>query len=756
MTAWHAAAADIEAILAARHADPFAFLGPHPAPGGGTVVRAFVPDADRLILLRDGGLPPLPFERRDDAGFFEILLPSVGTPSATASAPATLPSGTLTSTHVRFSAPTSYRLRAERAAATWDCLDPYAFPPLLGPLDDHLLVEGTHRRLYDHLGAHTRQHDGMDGVHFAVWAPNAARVSVVGDFNQWDGRRHPMRKRVDSGIWEIFLPALSTGTVYKYEIRARDGTIQPLKADPFGFAAEMRPSTASIVASAAPFSFTAAAPRPVDPRRAPMAAYEVHLSSWRRGPDGRFLTYDELADSLIPYVSDLGFTHLELLPVTEHPLDASWGYQPIGLFAPTARFGDPAGFARFVERAHAAGIGIILDWVPAHFPTDPHGLAHFDGAPLYEHADPQRGFHPDWNTAIYDFGRREVANYLIASALYWLDRFRIDALRVDAVASMLYLDYSRGPGGWTANADGSNDNRDAVAFLKRFNQAVDTAHPGTMTIAEESTAWRGVSHKVDQGGLGFGFKWNMGWMHDTLDYMALDPVHRRWHHNKMTFGLVYAFSENFVLPLSHDEVVHGKRTILGRMPGDPWQQFANLRAYYAFMWAQPGKKLLFMGQEFGQRNEWNADASLDWHLLDQAAHRGVLDLIRDLNRLYRAQPALHARDCEAEGFRWIVANDRDQSVFAWLRLAPDAPTVAPPVAIIVNFTPVPRPSYRIGLPEPGHWREILNTDSTDYGGGGLGNLGGIQAEPIPSHGFPASATVMVPPLGAVYFVFEPA
>jgi len=814
MTGWRAAATDVEAIVAARHADPFAILGPHPAPNGATVVRAFVPEAERLILLRNGALPPLPFDRCHDAGFYEILLPapepagtsaltqaattpaltprtvttpapttpavstsaptvtSVTTSTTTAPAittsastetsitksaptapvPATATVTTLVSTTVSLLTPTSYRLRAENPAATWHFHDPYAFPPLLGSLDDHLLVEGTHRRLYERLGAHLLRHESVDGVHFAVWAPNAARVSVIGDFNQWDGRRHPMRKRIDSGIWEIFLPGLTAGAVYKYEIRARDGSIQPLKADPFGFAAEMRPSTASVVASAAPFPFTAAPPRSSDPRRAPMAAYEVHLGSWRRGPDGRFPTYDELADSLIPYASDLGFTHLELLPVTEHPLDASWGYQPIGLFAPTARFGDPAGFARFVDRAHAAGLGIILDWVPAHFPTDPHGLARFDGGPLYEHADPQRGFHPDWNTAIYDFGRREVANTLIASALYWLDRYQIDALRVDAVASMLYLDYSRGPGGWTANPDGSNDNRDAVAFLKRFNEIVGTAHPGTLTIAEESTAWRGVSHPVSQGGLGFHFKWNMGWMHDTLDYMALDPVHRRWHHDKMTFGLVYAFSENFVLPLSHDEVVHGKRTILGRMPGDYWQRFANLRAYYAFMWAQPGKKLLFMGQEFGQLNEWNEDTSLDWYLLDQAPHRGIHDLIRDLNRVYRTQPSLHARDCEPDGFRWIVANDRDQSVFAWLRLVPDAP----PVAVVVNFTPVPRPAYRIGLPEPGRWREILNTDSTDYGGSGLGNLGGVDAESVASHGFPASAAVMVPPLAAVYFVFEPA
>jgi len=723
VTGWRAAADDVAAIAEARHADPFAVLGPHHVPSGGHVVRAFVPGADRLMLLRDGADPPLAFEHRG-GGFFEILV----------------------------KAPLAYRLRAESPGGAWEFRDAYAFGQVLGPLDDHLLVEGTHQRLYEHLGAHPIRHEDVEGVHFAVWAPNATRVSVVGGFNAWDGRRHPMRKRVDSGIWEIFLPDLTEGEVYKYEVRAGDGTVLPLKADPFGFAAEMRPSTASVVARTDRLPFRAEPPRPGDPRRAPMAAYEVHLGSWRRGPDGRFLTYDELADTLIPYARDLGFTHLELLPVTEHPLDASWGYQPIGLFAPTARFGDPAGFARFVDRAHEAGLGVILDWVPAHFPTDRHGLDHFDGGPLYEHADPQRGFHPDWNTAIYDFGRREVANFLIASALYWLGRFRIDALRVDAVASMLYLDYSRGPGSWTPNADGSNDNRDAVAFIKRFNEIVYSTYPSVQTIAEESTAWRGVSRPVSEGGLGFGFKWNMGWMHDTLDYMAMDPVHRRWHHDKMTFGLVYAFSENFVLPLSHDEVVHGKRTILGRMPGDEWRRFANLRAYYGFMWAQPGKKLLFMGQEFGQLREWDSDGGLDWHLLDQASHQGVSTLIRDLNGTYRAHPALHARDCEPEGFRWIAANDRDRSVFAWLRLAPGAP----PVAIVINFTPVPRASYRIGLPAAGRWREILNTDSTIYGGGGLGNMGGVQAEPSPSHGFPASAMVLVPPLAAVYFVFEPA
>ena len=722
MSGWRATAADITAITEARHPDPFAILGPHQVSASEQAIRAFIPDADRLLLADDGG-PPCPFDRRHPAGFFEILT----------------------------AGPRRYRLRAENAGGTWEFLDPYAFSPVLGPLDDHLLVEGTHQRLYERLGAHLLEHEGTNGVHFAVWAPNATRVSVVGGFNGWDGRRHPMRKRVDSGIWEIFLPGAGEGAVYKYEIRAANGSVLPLKTDPFGSAAEMRPSTASVVASAALPRIAAGPRHAADPRRAPMAAYEVHLGSWRRGPDGRFLTYDELADTLIPYACDLGFTHLELLPVTEHPLDASWGYQPIGLFAPSARFGDGAGFARFVDRAHTAGLAIILDWVPAHFPTDPHGLDHFDGGPLYEHADPKRGFHPDWNTAIYDFGRREVANFLIASALYWLDRFRIDALRVDAVASMLYLDYSRGPGGWTPNADGSNDNRDAVAFIKRFNECVYATFPEAQTIAEESTAWRGVSRPVSDGGLGFGFKWNMGWMHDTLDYMALDPVYRCFHHDKMTFGLIYAFSENFVLPLSHDEVVHGKRSILGRMPGDEWCQFANLRAYYAFMWGQPGKKLLFMGQEFGQYREWDSDGSLDWHLHDQQPHKGISTLIRDLNGLYQTQPSLHARDCEPEGFRWIAANDRDASVYAWLRLAPGAP----PVAIAVNFTPVPRPLYRIGLPATGRWREVLNTDSSIYGGGGLGNMGEIHATSAPSHGFPASAKVMVPPLAAVYFVYDP-
>jgi 1,4-alpha-glucan branching enzyme len=729
MTDRGATAADIEAIVAARHADPFAVLGPHET-ASGLVVRAFVPGAVSLWLLSEEGIRVAAFVCRHAAGFFETCL---------ADRPQRFP----------------YRLRAENAGGAWELHDPYAFPPLLGALDDHLLVEGTHRLLYQRLGAHPLRHEGIDGVHFAVWAPNAARVSVVGDFNAWDGRRHQMRKRIDSGLWEIFAPGVGEGAVYKYEIIARDGTLLPLKADPMGFAAELRPSTASVVARTDRFAFADAgflARRAEgDPRRKPFSAYEVHLGSWRRGEGGRFLSYDELADTLVPYAAELGFTHLELLPISEHPLDASWGYQPIGLYAPTRRFGEPAGFSRFVDRAHRAGLGVILDWVPAHFPTDIHGLAHFDGGPLYEHADPRRGFHMDWSTAIYDFGRREVANMLIASALYWLDRFHIDALRVDAVASMLYLDYSRRPGEWAPNPDGSNDNRDAAAFLRRFNEMVYANHPGAVTIAEESTAWDGVSRPTHAGGLGFGFKWNMGWMHDTLAYMALDPVHRRWHHDRMTFGLLYAWTENFVLPLSHDEVVHGKGSILGRMPGDEWQRFANLRAYYGFMWGFPGKKLLFMGQEFAQSSEWDFSTSLDWHLLEYPAHRGVQALVRDLNRLHRTAPALHARDCEPDGFRWITADDRDNSVFAWVRFAPDAP----PVAVVCNFTPVPRAGYRIGLPHAGRWREVLNTDSAAYGGGGLGNQGAIRAEAVPLHGFPASAEILAPPLATVYFEWQP-
>ena len=726
---WRAREEDVDAIAAAREEDPFAVLGPHLTQGG-WVIRAFVPDAIRVRALTREGAPIAELERRK-GDFFEALLPHVG------------------------ERPT-YRIEATRVGGVSSYEDAYAFGPALGPMDDHLLVEGNHRQLYKRLGAQITVHEGVGGVLFAVWAPNARRVSVVGDFNEWDGRRCQMRKRVDSGLWEIFIPHLGAGVVYKYEIVGADGTMQPLKADPYGFEAELRPSTASVVAYTTDYAWSdgdylAARAQP-EARRRPMSMLEVHLGSWRRGEGGRFLTYDELSEQLIPYAVDLGFTHLELMPISEHPLDDSWGYQPIGLFAPTRRFGEPEAFARFVDRAHNAGLGVILDWVPAHFPVDAHGLAHFDGSPLYEHADPRKGFHPDWNTAIYDFGRREVANFLLTSALYWVDRYHVDGLRVDAVASMLYLDYSRKPGEWLPNAQGGNENLDAIAFLRRANEAVYGEFPGAVTIAEESTAFPGVSRPTNFGGLGFGFKWNMGWMHDTLDYMSSDPIYRRWSHHKMTFGLLYAFSENFILPISHDEVVYGKRSVVSKMPGDEWQRFANARAYYGFMWGHPGKKLLFMGQEFGQTSEWNANDSLPWWLLDHAPHQGLLSLVRDLNALYRVTPALHARDCEPEGFRWIVVGDADQSVLAFLRMGAETDR---PVAVVCNFTPEVRRDYRIGLPKPGRWREALNTDSAVYGGSNVGNMGAVMAEPRPSHGLVASVALTLPPLATLFLEFDP-
>ena len=726
---WRASDEDVARIVAATHDDPFSVLGLHSAPEG-MVIRAFVPSIAHLHALIEPVDSVLTLERRGETDFFEALAPNVTE---------------------RF----AYRLRGEENGEKWEFLDPYAFGPVLGPLDDHLLVEGTHKHLYERLGAHLITHEGVDGILFAVWAPQARRVSVVGDFNQWDGRRDTMRKRVDSGLWELFAPGLGEGTVYKYEIVGMGGNLMPLKADPFGFGSELRPSTASIVARTDNFTWddeTHMAGRLTgDARRSPMSIYEVHLGSWRRGWDNSFLTYDELAEQLIPYAVDMGYTHLELLPISEHPLDASWGYQPIGLFAPTRRHGDPAGFQRFVDAAHRAGLGVLLDWVPAHFPTDEHGLAWFDGAPLYEHPDPRRGFHPDWNTAIYDFGRREVSSVLISNAHYWLDRFHIDGFRVDAVASMLYLDYSRRPGEWLPNSEGGNENRDAVRFLQSVNASVYGAFPGIATVAEESTSWPGVSQPTSSGGLGFGFKWNMGWMNDTLTYMTKNPLYRQWHHDKLTFGLLYAWSENFILPISHDEVVHGKGSVVNKMPGDEWQQFANARAYYGFMWGYPGKKLLFMGQEFAQRNEWNFDTGLDWWVLEYAFHRGVQSLVRDLNHLHREKPALHARDCEPEGFQWIVVDDYQHSIFAWVRFGGPG---SKPIAVVSNFTPEPRRNYRIGLPHRGRWKEILNTDAPAYGGSGIGNLGGVTAFSQPSHGFPASAEITVPPLATVYFEFD--
>ena len=722
-----ASAADVGAIVAGAHDDPFRILGLHEI-GQGWIARTFIAGADRVDATLLDGTPIGTLRQRDAAGFFEG--------------------------EVKLAGRQPIRYQAANAQGEWSVVDPYVFGPVLGPLDDYYGAEGTHLRLYDRLGAHLIRHEGVEGVVFALWAPNARRVSVVGDFNAWDGRRHVMRKRMGSGLWEIFVPGLAEGAVYKYELIAADGRLLPLKSDPYGFAAEVRPKSASIVARVDAFEWHDAdymARRSAqDARRTPAAIYEVHLGSWRRKDDGSFLDYDELADSLIPYVRDLGFTHIELLPVTEHPYDPSWGYQPTGLFAPTSRFGTPAGFARFVDKAHQAGLGVILDWVPAHFPTDEHGLARFDGTALYEHDDPRRGFHPDWNTAIYNFGRREVASFLINNALFWLERYHLDGLRVDAVASMLYLDYSRKEGEWLPNEQGGRENIEAVAFLRRMNEACYGLHPGILTIAEESTAWPSVSKPVFAGGLGFGFKWNMGFMHDTLAYLGRDPIHRRFHHSEITFGLLYAFSENFVLPLSHDEVVHGKRSLLEKMAGDEWQKFAALRAYYAFMWGYPGKKLLFMGQEFAQRREWSEGRSLDWGLLGESSHAGVKALFADLNRLYRELPALHARDCEADGFEWLIVDDAENSVFAWLRKADDG---QPPVAVVTNFTAVPRERYRLPLSRVGTWRERLNTDATAYGGSGRGNLGAVTATAQASHGKPASAEISVPPMATIFLEY---
>lgn len=725
---WQASQGEIEQIVAGQHPDPFGVLGLHKV-GTRWEARAFVPYAETLAAHSLDGTLLGPMERLHDGGFF------VG--------------------KVKLQNRQPVRYRAGNAGGEWDVLDPYSFGPVLGPMDDYYIGEGSHLRLFDKLGAHFMTFEGVEGTHFAVWAPNAQRVSVVGAFNDWDGRRHPMRGRHESGVWEVFIPGVYPGTPYKYEIIGKGGNLLPLKADPFAQQSEVRPKNASVVADPTPFEWTDVgylnARQGKDMRREAMSIFEVHLGSWRRRPDGGFLTYDQLADQLVPYVADLGFTHIELLPISEHPYDPSWGYQPTGLYAPTSRFGDPAGFARFVNAAHESGLGVILDWVPAHFPIDEHGLAKFDGTALYEHEDPRQGFHPDWNTAIYNFGRKEVSSYLTNNALYWLEKFHIDGLRVDAVASMLYLDYSRKPGEWVPNRLGGNHNLEAVAFLQRVNAEVYGKNPGIFTAAEESTSWSGVTAPTYANGLGFGFKWNMGFMNDTLRYMQRDPIHRRYHHNDLTFGLLYAFTENFILPLSHDEVVHGKGSLLEKMAGDDWQKFANLRAYYAFMWGYPGKKLLFMGQEFAQRDEWNESKALDWWLLDAPAHEGVRRLVSDLNAVYRELPALHARDCEPEGFEWIIANDHANSILAWVRRAPDHP----PVVVITNFTPVPRTGFRLPMPAAGRWIERINTDAGWYNGSNTGNQGVVNATPGNEYGYPATAELVLPPLATLILQFEP-
>ena len=707
-------------------ADPHSILGAHEADGG-VVVRAYRPEAKAVRVQPQGVEATL----KDPSGLWEALLPKA-------------------------KLPLSYQLEVKYADGnTYTVRDPYAFLPTLGELDIHLVMEGRHEDLYTRLGAHVREIDGVTGTSFAVWAPNARSVAVVGDFNSWDGRLHPMRSLGPSGIWELFIPDIGDDTKYKFEIRTKDNRLR-IKADPVAFYAEVPPANASVVhrprhewGDAEWLERRAQG----DALREPMSIYEVHLGSWRRNTleGNRSLNYLELADELSEYVADLGFTHIELMPVMEHPFSGSWGYQVTGYYAPTSRFGSPDDFRTFVDRMHQRGIGVLLDWVPAHFPRDDWALALFDGTHLYEHADPRRGTHPDWGTLIFNLSRTEVKNFLFSNALYWLKEHHADGLRVDAVASMLYLDYSRKEGEWVPNEFGGRENLEAVEFLKEVNVTVYGREPGITTAAEESTAWPGVSRPVYLGGLGFGFKWNMGWMHDTLTYFQKDPVYRRFHHHTLTFSLMYAFSENFILPLSHDEVVHGKKSLLGKMPGDRWQKFANLRSLYTYMWAHPGKKLLFMGGELAEWDEWNHDGSLHWNLLELAEHQGVQSLVRDLNRVYRSEPALYEVDFDPSGFRWLEANDAANNVLAFARLD----TVGErPVVCVMNMSPVPRYEYRVGMPMCCRWKELLNSDSTYYGGSGVGNLGGVDAEPIPWHDQPFSGLLTLPPLGAVWLVPE--
>ncbi len=722
--AWRIDHQSAEALARGMHGDPFAVLGPHDITQG-RIIRAFLPGAIEVdVLRRSDGAALAPLRRVTDEGLFEGL--------------------------VQDRSP--YRLRIVWPDAVQETEDPYSFGTLLGDMDLHLFNEGRHFELANALGAQPVSIDGINGVRFAVWAPNARRVAVVGDFNSWDRRRHPMRLRYPAGIWELFVPRVAPGSHYKYDILGPNGEALPWKADPVARQSEMPPGTASIVPHPLQHRWRDQAWMQSRGKRqatdAPISIYEVHLGSW--------LTFDHRAavdsmwdwaiEKLVPYLIEMRFTHVELLPISEHPFGGSWGYQPLGLFAPSGRFGTPQGFARFVDALHQAGIGILLDWVPAHFPTDPHGLARFDGSALYEHMDPREGFHHDWNTFIYNFGRREVQAFLIASALHWLEEFHVDGLRVDAVASMLYRDYSRRAGEWIPNIHGGRENLEAIGFLRHLNAVVAERCPSAIMVAEESTAWPGVSRPVPSGGLGFSYKWNMGWMHDTLNYMAKDPIYRRHHHNDMTFGLLYAFTENFILPLSHDEVVHGKGSLIGKMPGDRWQRFANLRAYFGFMWGHPGKKLLFMGGEFAQEREWNHDRELDWASIDDPAHAGVQRLVRDLNALYLSEPALHERDCDPSGFRWAVGDDTANSVYGFFRFAANGPTLL----VVSNMTPLPRHGYRIGVTEAGRWREILNSDSSYYGGSNMGNAGGMQTVNIAAHGHPVSLELTLPPLATIF------
>ena len=722
--------ADVERLIGLRHSDPHSILGAHPGPAGVTI-RAFRPGANEVSVVA-GAADAWRMARIDQRGLFEVLIKD--------------------RTDVF-----PYQLRARYAGGEVVTVrDPYAFLPTIGSLDLHLWNEGRHERIYEKLGAHLLELDGAVGFAFAVWAPNARGVSVVGDFNGWDGRVHTMRSLGPSGIWELFIPGIAPGARYKFEIRTRGGDVL-LKADPFATAAETPPATASITWQS---SFVFGDEKWIEERaridaaRAPLSIYELHLGSWRRVPEAgnRPLTYREIAPMLADYIADLGFTHVQLMPVMEHPFAGSWGYQVTGYFAPTARYGSPDDFRFLIDYLHRRGIGVILDWVPAHFPTDAFALGRFDGTALYEHLDARKGHHPDWDTYIFNYGRDEVRNFLVASALWWLGEYHADGLRVDAVASMLYLDYGRREGEWIPNQYGGRENVEAVDFIKALNTAAYARNPGILMIAEESTSWPAVSRPIYLGGLGFGFKWDMGWMHDTLEYFSRDPIHRRYHHRDVTFGFLYAWTEQFILPLSHDEVVHRKRSLLSKMPGDRWQQFANLRALYGYMWARPGKKMIFMGGEFGQWREWNHDQSLDWDLLEFADHRGLQALIRDLNRIYRAHPALWEADGEPAGFHFIDADNADDNVVAFMRLAPRS---GRRLICVGNFSPVVRDGYRVGVPAAGLYREILNTDSTTYGGGNVGNAGAVTADPIAQHGFGFSLSLTLPPLAVIWLEVPP-
>ena len=712
----------LELVIHGDYKDPFTVLGMHREKEK-LVVRVLLPGAVSVAVIESSsGSEIASMQRWGDTALFVADIPGRKELFA-------------------------YRLRIDWGDHVQELEDPYRFPPVLGDIDVWLLTEGTHHRPYEKLGAHPMDMEGVTGVSFAVWAPNAKRVSVVGDFNGWDGRRHVMRFRYECGVWEMFIPHVMPGDFYKYEILTDDGKIQ-LKADPYAFRSQLRPDTASIVHWLPPLVPSDKKRREANALDAPVSIYEVHLGSWRLPQDGRrWLSYRELAEQLIPYVRSLAFTHVELMPVNEHPLDDSWGYQPTGLYAPTARFGTPEDFRYFVQTAHDNGIGVILDWVPAHFPADAHGLVRFDGTALYEYADPKEGIHQDWGSVIYNFSRTEVSNFLVGNALYWIERYGVDGLRVDAVASMLYRDYSRAPGEWVPNKYGGRENLEAIAFLRKMNEIVGTERPEAVTMAEESTSFPSVSRPVWDGGLGFHYKWNLGWMHDTLAYMHEDPIHRKYHHDKMRFGLMYAYFENFILPLSHDEVVHCKGSLLGKMPGDEWQRFANLRAYYGFMWGFPGKKLLFMGGEFGQYSEWNSNGSLDWNLLQYPLHAGVQRVIRDLNTVYRDFPALYKRDFDPDGFEWIIHDDLDSSVFTFMRRDDKGHFVI----VMSNFTPVPRYGYRFGVPEEGWYREIINTDAVIYGGSGIHNHE-LLAQPVACNGFEWSVEVTAPPLATCMLV----